>query len=507
MTVALAVDQGAVDIEHDRLQAVSDYLAHHSSKSLSSAGAARVAEGVVGHEARGPPCARLSTRTPPARYGKPVPGAEVHFEPFLHLADLSAEEALIAWGGFWFRRASSDEGWHIVDDEELTEVTGEPRTESIGAQSEPFGHAVVEVEHDGEVVARVESADHNFVRVTDLEPDTEYSYRVLVDGEPWGDGERCDWDIDRATLVRAGRSYDNRFRTFPAQDARVPVTFAVLGDFGIGIYEQGEDGKRQLRLGAALERAATVHDVRVVLTTGDNIYLGDEDTVSGTGAEDDDWYPSFYQPYRYLLNRIPFFPTVGNHDTEETEHSDDRDQLDDNFFLEHRFRPWVEAGRASLDPGLFYSFGLGGLVEFVCIDTSIAGELDVEHYFDNPEHLEWVRETLRRGGGGSARWQIPFSHHPPYCAGPKHGSTPGLVERLVPLFREAGVSLMLSGHEHNFQYSIVDGIHYVISGAAGKLRSEPPTDFETAGTRAWASAGHFLIVDANEECIRVHPVG
>ncbi|MBA3421434.1 MAG: fibronectin type III domain-containing protein, partial [Thermoleophilaceae bacterium] len=167
-------------------------------------------------------------------------GREVHFEPFLHLADLSTEEALIAWGGFWFQREASDDGWHIVDDEDLPEVTGEPRTESIGAQSEPFGHAVVEVEHDGEIVARVESADHNFVRVTDLEPDTEYSYRVLVDGEPWGDGERCDWDIDRATLVRAGRSYDNRFRTFPAQDARVPVTFAVLGDFGIGIYEQGE---------------------------------------------------------------------------------------------------------------------------------------------------------------------------------------------------------------------------------------------------------------------------
>ena len=69
------------------------------------------------------------------------------------------------------------------------------------------------------------------------------------------------------------------------------------------------------------------------------------------------------------------------------------------------------------------------------------------------------------------------------------------------------MSLMLSGHEHNFQYSIVDGIHYVISGAAGKLRPEPPTDFETAGTRAWAAAGHFLIVEADEERIRVHPVG
>ncbi len=434
-------------------------------------------------------------------------GREIHFEPFLHLADLSAEDALIAWGGFWFHRESAGAQWHIVDDEELSEAAGEPRTESIGARSEPFGHAVVEIERHGEVVARVESADHNWVRVSGLEPDTEYRYRVLVDGEPWAEGERWDWDIEQATLVQAGRTYDNGFRTFPAHDARVPVTFGVLGDFGIGIYEQGEDGERQLRLGAALERAASVHEVRLVLTTGDNIYHGDEGTVAGTGNEDDDWYPCFYQPYRYLLNRIPFFPTVGNHDTSDTERSDNRDQLDDNYFLEHRFRSWVEDGRASLDPGLFYRFGLGGLVEFVCIDTSLADELDVEHYFDNSEHVEWVRETLSSNGGEPARWRIPFSHHPPYCAGPHHDSTHGMVERLVPLFQEAGVSLMLSGHEHNFQHSIVDGIHYVISGAAGKLQTEPPTAFEFAGTRAWASAGHFLIVEADEERIRVHPVG
>ena len=152
MTVALAVDQSAVDIEHYRPQAVSDYLAHHSSKSLSSTSVARVvgrghARATLRRRCGTRPGKRLlghlaeraevtgarrapgrSTRTHPARYGEPLLGAEIHFEPFLHLADLSAEDALIAWGGFWFHRESSDEGWHIVDDEELTEVTGEPRT-------------------------------------------------------------------------------------------------------------------------------------------------------------------------------------------------------------------------------------------------------------------------------------------------------------------------------------------------------------------------------------------
>ncbi len=61
-------------------------------------------------------------------------------------------------------------------------MAGESRTESIGARSEPFGHAVIEVERDGEVVARAETPDHNFARLTGLEPDTEYRYRALVDG-------------------------------------------------------------------------------------------------------------------------------------------------------------------------------------------------------------------------------------------------------------------------------------------------------------------------------------
>ena len=433
-----------------------------------------------------------------------MPYGEVHFEPFLHLAALADDEALIAWGGFWFRRDDdAARTWRLVDDEDLPHVAGEPRSESIGARSEPLRDAVVEVDRDGEVVARAQTAQHNHVWLRGLEPNTAYRYRVLVDGEPWAEGERADWDPDAGTLARRGRSYDNRFRTMPAPHARAPVRFAVLGDFGVGVLRRGEDSDRQMRLAHALERAVDVHGARLVLTVGDNVYLGTEGTVSGTGNEDDDWYGSFYQPYRYLLNRVPFYPAVGNHDASDTERSDDREQLSDNYFVEQRFRSEVESRRASLDPGLFYRFGVGALLEFVCIDTSLANEMDVEHYFDDPAHLKWVREAL---DDGVTRWRIPFSHHPPYCAGPKHLNTPGMVQRLVPLFREAGVRLVLSGHEHNFQHAVVDDVNYVISGAAGKLRREPPTGFEAAGTRAWASDGHFLLVDADAERIILHPV-
>ena len=434
---------------------------------------------------------------------KRVPDFDVHFEEFLHLAGLGHDEALIAWGGFYFRRGDSPYGeWRIVDDEELAAVAPSPRTETIGAGAEPFGRAVVELEQDGDVVARAETDEHNHVQLTGLEPGTEYRYRVLVDGREWGAGELLDWSVEEATLVMTGRSYDNRFRTFPAPEHAAPVTFAVLGDFGVGIVDGRLDGTRQLLIAQALERAVDGGDVRLVLTTGDNIYLGHQDTA-GTGNEDDEWYSSFYEPYRYVLNRVPFFPTVGNHDAGDSESSDDRDQLVDNLFLDHRFGAKVEAGSASIGPGLFYRFQVGANVELICIDTSIASGMDVEHYFDDPGHARWVKEALAADG---ARWRIPFSHHPPFCAGPEHGNTTGMVERLVPLFEQAGVQLVLSGHEHNFQHAHVRGIDYVVSGSAGKLRPEPPQGFESAATRAWAAAGHFLLVDADTDHLRVRPL-
>jgi hypothetical protein len=46
----------------------------------------------------------------------------------------------------------------------------------------------------------------------------------------------------------------------------------------------------------------------------------------------------------------------------------------------------------------------------------------------------------------------------------------------------------------------------VVSGAAGKLRPEPPRDFQEAGTRAWAAAGHFLLGHADEEHVVLRPL-
>lgn len=442
--------------------------------------------------------------------------ARTHIEQYLYLADLTHESALIAWGGFHFRQHDDEPGWELVDDERL-----QAREETIGERSEPYGDARVCVyDERGRVVSEARTSARNHVLVSGLEPGRRYRYAVFVDGEEWAAGERNDWIFDPSSghehLCRSGRRYDNTFQTFPDPKASADLSFVLIGDYGVGIRGHSDSARRQREVAAALERAVHQHDVRFLVTAGDNIYLPKQasaeglpkqESDQGSGDEDDDWFFTFYQPYRYIINRIPVYPTVGNHDSDETEQSDDREQLEDNFFLRTRFSH-PEGKRSSEGPGLYYRFKFGRDIELVSIDTSQASSEDRDYYFELPAHREFLEETFspRSRRHTDARWVIPFAHHPPYCAGPRHGNNEAMIRDLVPLFRAAGVRAMFAGHEHNFQYALHDDIHYFVSGAAAKLRPEPPTRFEAAHTQAWAAEQHFLLVRIRGDEMRVTPI-
>jgi tartrate-resistant acid phosphatase type 5 len=77
----------------------------------------------------------------------------------------------------------------------------------------------------------------------------------------------------------------------------------------------------------------------------------------------------------------------------------------------------------------------------------------------------------------------------------------------VPLYRRSGVRIVLSGHEHNFQHSRVDGIDYFVTGGGGKIRTGRPKGFTDAGTVKWASAVHFLLVKIEGDSAEVVPIG
>lgn len=431
--------------------------------------------------------------------------AETRTEPFVHLVDVSHDSALVAWGAFWFQRESPDRQWLVVERGRIEQVAG--RTRLIGHDAEPYGAATVQVlDAAGRVVASASTDRTAWVRVEGLQPDTAYGYRVLVDGQEWAAGERWDWaPAERGgyDLVPAGRCYDLRFRTAPAPDRRAPLRFVVLGDYGVGIESDSESSRRQRRVAEVVERLVVDHDARLLITTGDNVYDGESGGryATGSGDTDADWWSSFYAPYRYVISRVPVYPAVGNHDASDSEQSDDRAQMYDNFHTAERFAG--NEDRASVEPGLHYAVRWGADVELVAVDTSEASSLGAHRYFQDPRHLGWLRRTFGREG---PRWRIPFSHHPAYCAGPHHGNDQEILDGLVPLYRESGVRVVLAGHEHNYQLSEADGVLHVITGAGGNLREEPPDDFAPARTTAWAAQAHALLVDVDGAELRLTPV-
>ncbi len=434
---------------------------------------------------------------------------EFHAEPYLHLAGLSHKSALIAWGAFYFRTRTRD-GWKLVDDRDLRHVHP-PRHDSIGARSAPYGPARVNVHTlSGELAATAVTETANFCWLSGLTPDTRYRYEVIVAGESWGQGERWDWTpAETAGLAQAGGRYVNEFRTHPdpAREPSGAFTFIVLGDYGTGIRKQTST-RRQRAIAASIDAVCQTHDVRLIITTGDNIYAGTRlfglPIGSDTGDEDDDWFFTFYQPYRYLLNRVPTYPCIGNHDTNETEDHDDREQLMDNLYLRERIASDEAAGRASIDPGLFYRFRYGRDVEFICLDTSKEGFFRGRRLFEYPKHWEWIEQTFASDEG--VRWRIPFCHHPPFCAGPRHHNTDGM-DRLLPLFARGGARVVFSGHEHNFQHSHVAGLDTFVTGAGSKVRKGAPDGFDSAHTVSWSDNAHFLLVTIDGASMRVRAVG
>jgi tartrate-resistant acid phosphatase type 5 len=443
-------------------------------------------------------------------------------EPYLHLAGLSHKTALISWGAFYFRTKDSKGTAKLVDDDDLKHVFP-PRRESIGARSEPYGPARVDVfDTAGTLAATVMTDRKNFAWVTGLEPDTQYRYVVTVKGEEWAAGPRRDWDAKLKGLFPQGGSYRNEFRTFPdpKMPSRDPVSFAVIGDFGTGVRKPSDEKRRQFEVAAALTAALDAKALRFLVTTGDNIYASAKIgpiPIGGQGDEDDDWFFTFYQPYRYLINRIPVFPSIGNHDASETEERDDREELLDNLYLRERVAPDLPAGRASLGPGLFYRFAYGSDIELVALDTSKEPEEFPKRLFLHPNNQAFLEAAFPTAGNGP-RWRIPFFHHPPHCAGPVHRSTKEFTETidfssgratLLERFAAAGVKVVFSGHEHNFQHSRVDGMDFLVTGGGGKVSLDAPSAdrLREAHTQGWCAACHFLLVTIDGRTMAVDAIG
>jgi tartrate-resistant acid phosphatase type 5 len=464
----------------------------------------------------------------------------IHREEFLYVAHVDHESALIAWGAFYLeRRESKDHDppgsfrFKLLDDEELKKPGRIPDgirpRGSIGRNTTPFGSARLLV-HDlaGLLVLDQAVPAATFVWVHGLQPNTHYRYRVEVGGVEWAtktsDLVMKDENDGLATPDLDGRSYG--FTTFPApEQPSGSFTFAVIGDPGTGKEEQ-------IKLGKALADLIDSEGIRFVLTLGDNIYmkprsggllgLGEKvfRTIAGrmrmTGDEDDDWFTSYFLPYRDVISRVAVFPCLGNHDSENSEEDDDLAQLVDNLFLEERFPKYATEWRLGDEvfDTMFYRFRFGRDAEFVAVDTSFTDKQEgAEAIFEvirgkrqpplgSVQHRQFLDELLAEP---APLWRIPFGHHPAYSLGPSHHDNL-IVQTLAQRFAKASPGrplVWLAGHEHNFQHHREDQVHHLLSGAAGKCSELKKVKHPPAHACCHNNGCHFLLVTVSEAKIKV----
>ncbi|MEJ7605898.1 MAG: metallophosphoesterase [Bryobacteraceae bacterium] len=364
---------------------------------------------------------------------------------YTYVGDLGPEHVLIAWG-----------------------TTAGANT--IGRSSKPHGTAVIKV--GGQEIT---VQDRNYAVVRGLTPDTEYSYQVSLNKKQIGNAQ---------------------IRTWPEKSEK--LRFFVIGDFGSGDSSQARVAEAMWQ--EYQKYSGSDNPVRFVITTGDNIYgtLSFSLRFKDTGDEDFEWENKYFKPYEPVIARIPWFPSLGNHDGNETESRADLATYLDNFFF------------PNTAPARYYRFSFGGgLADFFALDSTTNAESGPSKptYLANSDQHKWLQKNLTES---QAVWKIPYFHHPPYNAGPRHPAVARELAHFLQAFKTSGVKVVFNGHEHNFQYTMRNGetgdIRYVVSGAGGELRdSDVKSAMAKAQIEAWAPQFHYLLVEIEGKEMRVMP--
>jgi hypothetical protein len=171
------------------------------------------------------------------------------------------------------------------------------------------------------------------------------------------------------------------------------------------------------------------------------LFAGDLVNLGTNQAEWDLWF----QAGASVLPEAVLLPAHGNHE----------------FLAAHWFAQWSLPGNE-----LWYEHRRGPLHVVVLNDTAPTSELE--------RQAAYVREVF---GRSDATWKVVMQHQSPYATCVRHGSNLTLRDLWVPAFEEAGVDLVIGGHNHVYERSVPllggvetgpgPGVTYLVTGGAG----------------------------------------
>jgi hypothetical protein len=321
--------------------------------------------------------------------------------------------------------------------------------------------------------------NEHVVTLTNLSPDTKYYYAVAASDTNLSGGP------------------DHFFTTAPARPR--PTRIWAIGDSGCADQPRYYTLQDPFAVRNAYTNYTGTRPTDVWLMLGDNGYM--------TGT-DESYQTNVFGTYPSLLRQTALWSTIGNHEVYGPG-PDAPAYLNLFSFPENG-----QAGGAPSGTERYYSFNYGN-IHFVCIDSEVSSRA-----LGDPM-LTWLEQDL---AANTNDWLIAFWHSPPYTHGSHYSDSASdsggklieMRERVVPILEDYGVDLVLCGHSHNYERTMLIDGHYGLgatftasmakdSGSGRIGESGPylktgtgPTPHEGAvyivcGSSGWVTPGHSQI--------------
>ena len=211
------------------------------------------------------------------------------------------------------------------------------------------------------------------------------------------------------------------------------VRFAVIGDFGVDTADE-------------MKVAALVKSWRpdFVVTVGDNNYpSGETATIDlNIGQHYGEYIGSYQGKYGAGSATNRFWPCLGNHD----------------WYAATGAKPYLDYFPALPGNRRYYDVALGP-VHLFAVDSDAHEPDGIDA---TSVQASWLQAALR---GSTACFNIVTFHHPAYSSG-----DPQFTERRMRWpFRSWGADVVLTGHQHQYERLVVDGLTYLVAGLGGAL--------------------------------------
>ena len=260
----------------------------------------------------------------------------------------------------------------------------------------------------------------NVIRVENLRPDTRYQYRLcskqIADFQPY--------------KVTFGDSIVSPWRRFSTPDPKATAcSFIALSD----MHQQPD------KLGRLLNQAG-VGSADMIFYVGDMMnYYDNEETP----------FRSFIdKSVELFASEKPFVLVRGNHETRG------------NMAREYaRYVP--------KSSGKYYGAYRVGDIMFIVLDCGedkpddfwvYAGLTDFDGY--RTKQAAWFGELIRSKAYKSAKWRIVMNHFPPLSHmesdNPERHGIQDITDKFLPLYNQAKIDLMISGHTHAYEFMSPD---------------------------------------------------